>query len=295
MKKHSQENKTPRRHALVEKAPVLAAIIIAGIGWVAMLVIATWVNMFIKAAVDSYPQQGMVGFIIGAAVIMLLYKWWFKPEFRGQIIGGRPGKGFLLGLIFIAYLIVGVSIPVDGQATEFHKLSFLAISLSFAAGIGEELCFRGLLLGTLMRQWKDDHRKMMIGVLLSSVIFGATHLSNIDAGAGVFVSVMQAVSSFFFGVAVAALYIRSGNLLVPMFYHTLVDIVAFATNPNMNEAGVVTGSYQLGDVIDDTLCLILMIIGLWMLRSGVFEDIREVWDQKWRLNKAVTADHPEEK
>ena len=49
-----------------------------------------------------------------------------------------------------------------------------------------------------MRQWKDDHRNMMIAVLLSSAAFGAMHFSNIDAGADVFVSVMQAVSSFFF-------------------------------------------------------------------------------------------------
>lgn len=56
-----------------------------------------------------------------------------------------------------------------------------------------------------MRQWKDDYRTMMIAVLLSSVLFGAMHLSNINAGAGVLVSVMQAVSSAFTGVAFAAL------------------------------------------------------------------------------------------
>ena len=283
MGKHSRETKTPRRHAFVEKAPVLAAIIIAGIGWAAMLVIATWVNMFITAAVDSYPVQGLFGYIIGAAVVLLLYKWWFKPEFQGQIIGGRPGKGFLLGLIFIAYL--ALSLLLDGSEMDFKMPTFLSISLSCAAGIGEELCFRGLLLGTLMRQWKDDHRKMMIAVLLSSAAFGAVHLTNIDAGADIFVSVMQAVSSFFFGVAVAALYIRSGNLLAPMFYHALTDIIAFATNPSMTDSGVVTGTYQLGDAIDDVFCFILMIIGLWMLRSGVFEEIREVWDRKWNLTK----------
>lgn len=125
----------------------------------------------------------------------------------------------------------------------------------------------------------------MIAVLLSSVLFGAMHLSNINAGAGVLVSVMQAVSSAFTGVAFAALYIRSGNLLVPMVYHVLLDIMAFATNPEVQADGIVSGTYQLPDVIDDVLSLILMFIGLWMLRSGVFEEIREVWNQKWKLAK----------
>ena len=58
--------------------------------------------------------------------------------------------------------------------------------------------------------------------------------------------------------------------------------MAFGTNTAVNESGVVTGTYQLGDAIDDVMCLILMIIGLWMLRSGVFEEIREVWNRKWR-------------
>ena len=75
MKKHSQETKTPRRHALVEKAPVLAAIIFAVIGWFIMLMTASFINVFIMAAVDSYPQQGLVGSLIGAALVLLLYKW----------------------------------------------------------------------------------------------------------------------------------------------------------------------------------------------------------------------------
>ena len=284
MKKRSQETKPPRRHAFVEKAPVPAAIILAAAGWFMALTVAGMINIFINAAAESYPRQGLVGHLIGAALILFLYKWWFRPEFQGQIIGGRPGRGFLLGLIFIAYFAVSLLIPVDGLVTELEKPSFAEVSLAFAAGVGEELCFRGLFLGTLMRQWKDDHRKMMIAVLLSSVLFGATHLTNIQAGAGVLVSVMQAVSSAFIGVGFAAVYIRSGNLLVPMFYHVLVDIMAFATNASVQDTGVVGGTYQLPDMIDDALCLILMIAGLWMLRSGVFEEIREIWNEKWKVS-----------
>ncbi len=93
MKKDLQETRAPRRHTLVDKAPVIAAIIIAVIGWVASLIIASFVNRAITSAVPSYPPEGFAGYIIGAVVIMLLYKWWFRPEFQGQIIGGKPGKG----------------------------------------------------------------------------------------------------------------------------------------------------------------------------------------------------------
>lgn len=234
MGKHSKETKAPRRHVIVDKVPVLSAIIIAGTGWFVALIIAPLVNGFITAAVPSYPLEGLVGHIIGAVVIMLLYKWWFRPEFEGQCIGGKPGKGFLLGLIFIAYFAAALVIPVEGETAEFKIPSFAMISLAFAAGVGEELCFRGLLLGTLMRQWKNDHRKVIFAVMLSSVIFGALHLTNINSGAGVFVSVMQAVSSAFIGVAFAAVYIRSGNLLVPMTFHVLTDIMAFATNEKVS-------------------------------------------------------------
>ncbi len=63
-----------------------------------------------------------------------------------------------------------------------------------------------------------------------------------------------------------------------MVYHVLIDIISFVTNPEAQDNGVVSGTYQLPDVIDDALCLILMIIGLWMLCSGAFEEIREDWD-----------------
>ena len=284
MEKHSQKTKSPRRHVLVEKVPVLAAIIIAGAGWIASLYIGSMINNIIMGFIPSYIQDGLIGYIIGTLVIMLLYKLWFRPEFEGQLTGGRPGKGFLLGLVFIAYFALAVLIPIGGSRTELTMPSITSISLSFVAGIGEEFCFRGLLLGTLMRQWKDDHRKVIFAVLLTSAIFGAIHLTNINSGAGVFVSVMQAISSGFLGVTFAAVYIRSGNLLVPMTFHVLTDIMAFATNPAVSESGVVTGTYQVGDAADDVMCLILMIIGLWMLRSGVFEEVREIWNQKWNTN-----------
>ena len=117
MGKHSKETKAPRRHVIVDKVPVIAAIIIAGVGSYASIAIATLLDGIIAAIVDSYPQypeRGPVGIIIGAAIIMLLYKLWFRPEFEGQCIGGKPGKGFLLGLIFIAYFAAAMLIPVEG-------------------------------------------------------------------------------------------------------------------------------------------------------------------------------------
>ena len=281
MGKRSKKVKTLRRHAFVEKAPWLASIILAVAGWLGAAVLTSFVNGIIKLAVPSYPYEGMFGVIIGAAIVMLLYKRWFRPEFEGFMKGGRPGTGFRLGLIFVAYFATAVIFPDGGELT-FKMPTFLSLSMCFAAGILEELCLRGLMLGTLMRQCKDDHKKTVAAVLLSSAVFGAAHLTNIISGAGVFVSVMQAISAGFLGVAFAAVYVRCGNLLVPMIFHTLTDIIAFALNPAVSETGVVGGTYKMGDALDDAFCFVLMIIGLWFIRSGVHEEIREVWNQKWK-------------
>jgi hypothetical protein len=80
-----------------------------------------------------------------------------------------------------------------------------------AAGIGEEVLFRGFLqraLGAWMGEWP--------GLLAASVLFGAVH--PVTPG---YVVIASAI-----GIYLGGLWLATGNLLVPILAHGLYDFVA---------------------------------------------------------------------
>lgn len=77
---------------------------------------------------------------------------------------------------------------------------FMLLALIVLAPVVEEFVFRGVFLTRFMAK-----TSMWGGILLSSLLFGILHLDF--------------VGSFLFGIIASLLYLRSGNLLLPILLH----------------------------------------------------------------------------
>ncbi len=95
----------------------------------------------------------------------------------------------------------------------FRRCSFLQIVLICTlAGLGEEMFFRGLLqdgLGT----WIGGTTGIVVGILVSALIFGLAH----------WITNTYAVLTFFMGLYFSLLFLATGNLLAPIIAHALYD------------------------------------------------------------------------
>lgn len=83
--------------------------------------------------------------------------------------------------------------------------------LAAAAGISEELLFRGLL-----QDWIAGYAPLAAAIVLSNMVFGLLHMRT----------VLYAVIAGLVGVYLGVLYAATGNLLAPMTAHALYDAVA---------------------------------------------------------------------
>jgi membrane protease YdiL (CAAX protease family) len=83
--------------------------------------------------------------------------------------------------------------------------------LAAAAGIGEELLFRGVVQGAAARALGPD-----LGVVIGAVLFGVAHA----------VTGTYAVLAGLVGVFLGALALVTGNLVVPIVAHALYDFGA---------------------------------------------------------------------
>ncbi len=83
--------------------------------------------------------------------------------------------------------------------------------LSLAAGVGEEMLFRGLLQQGLSNVWGSG-----VALVVASATFGVLH----------WLTPGYAVLAGLGGLYLGALYLATGNLLVPMVVHAAYDMVA---------------------------------------------------------------------
>lgn len=146
-------------------------------------------------------------------------------------------------LVILAPFAAGIK-DVGAQASTTIVLGYLA------TGIYEELWFRGLVLKSLA-PWTPAR-----AALLSSALFGLTHLTNIAFGANPAVTAAQVIGATCFGVGLAALRLRGVSLWPLIILHALGDI-----------------ALQLGDVSSAGRWIlmvggdiVLLIFGLLILR-----------------------------
>ena len=278
-----------RQHKFVEKFPVVAAILMA-IFWMLLFeIIEVIINFGIHMVISGYDvATGPVGLFAGAAITLVLYKWWFRPEFEGMLKGDLP-LGFLLGLIELGYVLISY-IPnlIDGSFS-IKPLTLTILFVSLTAGIKEEVVFRGVIISTLMRQWKDRNLFRQ-AALVSGIVFGLIHAANIFAGADPLQTLFQVIGSVSVGFIFAAVYLRTGSILPCMFYHALHDIIAIACESNVSENGIMSArAFWWGDVFNLAMAAVMAAAAFWLLRDAKTEQIREIWNRKWKL-AAVPAE-----
>jgi membrane protease YdiL (CAAX protease family) len=123
----------------------------------------------------------------------------------------------LLSVIFGALLHTGDVQSQVGVAGRLHSLWWEVPVIAVAAGVAEEIVFRGYLLEGLRRIWP---RSIWPAVAVSSVAFGLAHLTWGLSG-------LQFLFYIALGVLFAIFVLRRRSLWPAIFAHVAWDAIAF--------------------------------------------------------------------
>ena len=266
------ENKKVRKHSLCEKNAVIAMILTVPLGLLTQL---------------SGQPQGVVSALIVSAlslVLLIVYNKWFSPEFDGVFKAHVPVKEILMVSSAMAILIIGCIIINAVYSGLAFKPSVSFVCLALMAGISEETIFRAMLIPIGMRYLKVKNRAVA-AVIISSVIFGPLHLTNIFVGADPVMTLIQAFMATCGGFVLAGIYLRTGSVIPGMIAHAVYDFINFVTDPTINEKGVVVSdsgndgiSYY---VIILAVSVTLLVAGCYLIRKTKQETIENIWQTKW--------------
>jgi membrane protease YdiL (CAAX protease family) len=173
-------------------------------------------------------QSLLVVAAMGAAAIVQTPNWGLGPNVNFSVeaiatgtLAALPLGGFAAALDLIEERVPGLKDV--SKATQRSILTLLggtfkpvlglatALALGLAAGVGEEMLFRGVLQYELISRWGP-----VVGVGIASVVFGALHAVTPLYAA------LAGIASVYFG----ALYLVTDNLAIPIVCHAFYDVCA---------------------------------------------------------------------
>lgn len=270
------EAKKEKKHSLCEKSPVLAMILTVPLGLLSQL---------------GSIVPGTVGYILVAVlaiVVLVLFDKWFSPGFEGVF---KPCVSLKESLIITSPMIIviigAVIINVISCGFSF-KPSFNYLCLAVMAGCNEETAFRAMLIAIGMKYLKGNNRSRTV-VIISSVIFGVIHVTNLTAGADLVMTIAQILMAICAGLVLAAIYLRTGSIILGMIAHSIYDFINFITDSTINESGIVTaapeGSKTIVAVSIIIISAILAFAGIFMIRKSKTDDIEKIWQKKWTVDQ----------
>ena len=258
-----------RNHTLSEKHPLLS-----------MLLSVAAATLVCSLAATISSSEFVQYLLISATGILCLLaqKWWFAPAFKGVFRTELPRrKSRLLCVPCLIQLLLSWLLNVMDHGL-FFRATALSVVMALSAGFGEEVMFRGLSIPIGMRYLKGKN-KILTVALVTSVVFGLSHLGNAMGGNAI--GIVQGIATIGSGLFYAAVFLRTGSIMVPIIMHALYDWMYFATNPALQNGNMAAMGVTTAVIISCVIDLSMGVVGYWLIRPAVREKIEVVWQKKW--------------
>ena len=211
---------------------------------------------------------------------------------RDLLVGSAIGAGSLALAAAIAFAVGGLRFSFSSAGLmPVTSTLILSAALFVVAALAEEALCRGYPLQTLVRA-----RLVVVGVILTSVAFGAGHLMNPNAGA-----ILAFVNTALAGIWLAAAYLRTRSLWFPLGVHwawnwalgslfglPVSGITKIAPNPllvgtDFGPAWLTGAAYGIEGGLACTIALVISTLFIW--KTGLVSATEE-------LKKMTSQDNP---
>ncbi len=244
--------------AWFDEHPLAGSIVL----WAADIVFIIAGALLLSALLPNIPgygrgiSQSLILVLLGVVLVAALlsaFRWWRRSGFVG-VSEWRDLRILRLPVLLLFVPFVRGFRPLPGS-----ELAVLIVGY-VATGFFEEAIFRGMIL-SLLRP-----RGIWFAVLVSSLLFGLAHFSNVILRGNVPLTALQAFGSAVGGIGLAALRLRTRSIWPVIVLHAVHDLF-----------------FQLGalpvpisDAINST---VLMLYAIYLLRPAMLARLHAEQDE----------------
>ncbi len=151
-------------------------------------------------------------FMLGCAVAIAAHRAILHSDLGFDL--GSKGTGWIVIFPLILCAVFGV-VAAQAGLPGGRVVGLILINAALIA-VSEEVMFRGLILGAMRRQMS-----VAMAMILSSILFGVSHVANSLLTDDLKPAILQALSAMMLGQFLAILRLKTGTLWPGILFHTL--------------------------------------------------------------------------
>ncbi|MGM0438770.1 MAG: CPBP family intramembrane glutamic endopeptidase, partial [Bacillota bacterium] len=128
---------------------------------------------------------------------------------------------------FIPLLVLAI-MPLSAgisQELTLREIGYFFVYMILVAFV-EEIVFRGIILRILSR------KGIITAIFGSSIMFSVAHLMNTLQAKNLESTIIQTLYAFIIGVILAILVIKTNNIILPIIYHYINNVVSSINTNN---------------------------------------------------------------
>jgi membrane protease YdiL (CAAX protease family) len=201
----------------------------------------------------------------GATLLLVLTIWrlgWLRATGVARLGNRRVWVLTALALLWLLPLTLYAFFGTVRYALPDSPDLAATAATTFAAGVVEELLFRGLLLYVLATAWGPSRRGRVAAILVTSVLWGSLHLVNATGGR-IEETWLQVLNATLSGIWYGALVLEAGTIWPVVLIHGLVNTVTATHALGVpGYASHVVAGYRLATLFE----LPWLLYGLYLLR-----------------------------
>jgi len=226
------------------RRPILAVIIIQ-----LLLLFAVTASGTVATIKELHYTSSVLLSFIPMALVLIIYLS-IRRKWRSAI-GFKPLHMISSGSWVYYMPLVAVLMVILSKGLKPLSISEIIFFIFFTLLVGflEETIYRGLIFHIMLQ------KSRWAAVLVSSLLFGITHVLNALSGADASAIILQIVYSLLVGLTLALLMLKGGNIIPLILFHFAHNLFQFLGEE----------TYPIG--YDLVIMAILFIQCLWLLQS----------------------------
>lgn len=215
---------------------------------------------FISSPLFNYLKIHNWKYIIAFKLVeiifgLILNNLIFHQKIYFKLSAGKNTK--ILSIAIILFLIL--------SSISNTRYLFISLIIGICASIPEECLFRGIILGSLLNDNRENINKksLLYCLIISSFLFALYHIGNIQSQ-NLTTTIIQVFEAFGMGCLFGTLYIRKGSILLPFLLHFFIDFTATIGNGKIIDNS--PSKYKYSIVVSLLYMIVFSIIAFNLLK-----------------------------
>jgi len=229
-----------------------------------ILVVILTTNILFKNVCIVFYENKLGCKIIFKSVLTIICLFLInKSNFFDELKSIRKNLPFFLlslALIIYAYFQINSYTFKNVSVNSFDNFVFL--TSCFSVGIFEELFFRIFIFFFVLKIFDKRKNKLFISIILTSLIFGFSHLTNLFNPEFHKISVInQILFAISIGFILQSIYIRTKSLTFIICLHTLINYLgSYKKHLLFGEIENIESQYSFNDFISTFISILIFTV-----------------------------------